>query len=172
MSTPENQLAPGEEQIFLTRQHPLVFILPVLFNIIALILIIGLAAYSKRPWLLIFYIVPLIGFSVEFLSWRKRLYILTDKRVIKQEGILTVTVVDLPLDSIHRIFCTQGISGRIFRFGSVGIESVDESGVTLFHSLAKPEGFKNRISLQQKLFRDRSEAEQLLRKCGESKIHN
>jgi len=156
MSTLENQLAPGEKLIFFTRQHPLVFLLPVLFNLLALILIIGLTTYSKRSWLLIFYIVPLIGFVVEFLSWYKRWYILTDKRIIKQEGILTGTIVDISLDSIHHIFYSQSMSGRLFRFGKVGIETSDRQAAIIFHFLARPVDFKNRIILQQKSFQESS----------------
>lgn len=145
--------------IFLTRQHPLVFLLPVLFNLIVLILIIGLTTYSKRSWLLIFYIVPLIGFFVEFLSWYKRLFILTDKRIIKQEGMLTVTIFDIPMNSIHRIFYSQNIPGRLFRYGSVGIETSGRKDATMFHFLARPADFKNRIILQQKSLPNSSDAE-------------
>jgi hypothetical protein len=84
MSFTKKQLLPGEKLIILARQHPLTLFRPILINVIALAILIGISIYSSKFWFLAFYPAPLLYFLWEFFAWRKREYILTDRRVVKQ----------------------------------------------------------------------------------------
>lgn len=149
----KEQLVPGEIPIFRARQHPLVLFLPALLNFSALILLIGISIYSMRFWLLAFYVVPMIGFLLELLSWMKRSYVLTNTRIIKRDGILSVNTCYITLDTIQKVFSTQSIPGKLFRYGNIGIESSDRQQDTTFHFLLDPKEFMNRILHQQGLFK-------------------
>ena len=84
MSFTKEQLLPGENLIFLARQHPLVLFRPVLLNLIALGILVALSIELAKAWIMAFYIAPLLYFLWEFLEWRRREYILTDRRVVRQ----------------------------------------------------------------------------------------
>jgi len=153
MSFTKEQLLPGEKLVILARQHPLILFRPVLMNVIALALFTGTSIYSHRAWLLSLYVVPLFYFFWELLAWQKREYILTDRRVVKQEGVFSTSSFDAPLDKINNVFHQQTLMGRVFKYGEVGLETASEQGTTIFHFLSRPLDFKNSIVRQRELYR-------------------
>jgi uncharacterized membrane protein YdbT with pleckstrin-like domain len=152
MSFTKEQLLPGETLIILARQHPLVLFKPVLINVLALAVLIAISAYSHRAWFIAFYLVPLIYFLWEYLAWHKREYILTDRRVVKQEGVFSISSFDAPLDKINNVFHQQSFMGRLLKYGEVGLETASEQGTTIFDFLSRPLDFKNAIVRQRELY--------------------
>ncbi len=153
MSFTKDQLLPGETLIVLTRQHPLVLFRPVLVNVIVLALLIILSLYSHEAWFLAFCLVPIVYFLWEFAAWRRREYILTDRRVVKQEGVFSISSFDASLDKINNVFHQQSFMGRLLKYGQVGLETASEQGTTVFDFLARPLDFKNCIVRQRELYR-------------------
>jgi uncharacterized membrane protein YdbT with pleckstrin-like domain len=158
MSFTKDQLLPGEELIILARQHPLVLFKPVLLCLIILALLIGISAYTERFWLLAFFLAPLLFLLWEFLTWRSREYILTSRRVVRQEGVLSISSFDAPLDKINNVYHDQSLMGRILKYGNVGLETASEQGTTTFSFLLNPVNFKNCIVRQRELYRSNSAA--------------
>jgi uncharacterized membrane protein YdbT with pleckstrin-like domain len=152
MSFATQQLLPGEKLIILARQHPLVLSRPILLNLAALVLLAGLYYFLQNVWFLALYLIPLIYFIWKYLDWQKREYILTDRRVVKQEGVLSISSFDAPLDKINNVFHNQSLMGRLFKYGSVGLETASEMGTTVFDFLSKPLDFKNCIVRQRELY--------------------
>ncbi len=152
MSFTKEQLLPGENLVILARQHPLVLFRPVLLNIAALAVFSVISYFSKRIWLMALFIIPLIYLLGEFLAWRKREYILTDRRVVKQEGVFSVSSFDAPLDKINNVFHQQNLMGRLLKYGNVGLETASEQGTTTFDFLARPLEFKNAIVRQREMY--------------------
>jgi len=153
MSFTKKQLLPGEQLILLARQHALVLFRPFLLNLVALILLTGIAFYTKRYWLLAFFLAPLIYFIGEYLAWRSREYILTSRRVVRQEGVFSVYSLDAPLDKINNVYHSQNFMGRVLKYGDVGLETASEQGTTDFTFLANPVHFKNCIVRQREMYR-------------------
>jgi len=153
MSFTKEQLLPGENLIFLARQHPLVLFRPVLLNLVTLGILVALSIELAKAWIMAFYIVPLLYFLWEYLEWRRREYILTDHRVVRQEGVLSVSSFDASLDKINNVFHQQTLIGRLLRYGQVGLETASEQGTTVFDFLSKPLDFKNAIVRQRELYR-------------------
>jgi uncharacterized membrane protein YdbT with pleckstrin-like domain len=153
MSFTKKQLMPGENLIVLERQHPLVLFKPVLINAIALTLLIGLSVYSQQIWFLALYGIPLIYLIWSFLSWRRKEYILTDRRVVLQEGVLSISSFDASLDKINNVYHNQSFLGRLLNYGNVGLETASEVGTTTFKLLSQPVSFKNSIVHQRELYR-------------------
>jgi uncharacterized membrane protein YdbT with pleckstrin-like domain len=153
MSFTKEQLLPGETLIVLARQHPLVLFWPVLLNLIALAFLIVLSFYSNNAWLLALYLAPLAYFFWEFLEWKRREYILTDRRVVKQEGVLSTSSYDASLDKINNVFHRQSLMGKLLNYGQVGLETASEQGITVFEFLSRPLDFKSCIVRQRELYR-------------------
>jgi len=153
MSFAKRQLLPGEKIIVLAHQHPLVLFRAVLLNLLALVLLAGLSAISGRAWFLVFCLAPLAYFFWEFLAWKSREYILTDRRVVKQEGVFSVSSFDTPLDKINNVFHQQSFVGRLLKYGEVGLETASEMGITALEFLSRPVDFKNSIVRQRELYR-------------------
>jgi uncharacterized membrane protein YdbT with pleckstrin-like domain len=153
MSFTKEQLLPGETLILLARQHPLVLFRPVLLNLITLAVLVGLAILLAKAWIVVFFIAPLVYLLWEFLEWRRREYILTDRRVVRQEGVFSVSSFDAPLDKINNVFHQQTLVGRLLKYGQVGLETASEQGTTVLDFLSKPLEFKNAIVRQRELYK-------------------
>ena len=145
MPGPGNMAVTEENTLFLTRQHPVVLFVPALFCILAFILLAALPVYTKRYWLFAFSIVPPVCLYIEYLSWRKRLYMLTDKRVIRQGGMFDPSMSATNLSDIISVTVRRGPLATLFRYGSVRIDTSDRRGDATFHFAAKPQEFKNLI---------------------------
>lgn len=159
MSFTKNQLLPGENLVILARQHPLVMLRPILVNIVVLAILVTIVVYKPEiAWILAFYLVPFVYLLWEFLTWRKREYILTDRRVVKQEGVFSVSSFDAPLDKVNNVFHEQSLAGRIFKYGVVGLETASEQGTTVFDFLMRPLEFKNQLVHQREKYRENSGA--------------
>jgi uncharacterized membrane protein YdbT with pleckstrin-like domain len=141
----EDQLLPGETLIASAHQHFLVLARPILLNAISAGILIGLATAFQHYWFMFFYLFPLAFLIWEWLVWRRREYIVTNKRVVKQEGVLNLNSFDAPLDKINNVFHEQSLTGRIFRYGTVGLETASEQGTSVFPFLPRPVEFKNCI---------------------------
>ncbi len=152
MSFTKKQLLPGENLVILAHQHYLVLARPIIVNIAALILLIELSWQLGKYWPLYFYPAPLIYLLWEILERSRRDYIVTNRRVVKQEGVLSISSFDAPLDKINNVFHEQSLLGRMLGYGNVGLETASEQGTTMFHSIPKPVEFKNSIVHNRELY--------------------
>jgi uncharacterized membrane protein YdbT with pleckstrin-like domain len=151
MSFTKEQLLPGERLILLARQHKLVLAQPAILVVIVIAILAVITYFSDKIWLLAFCAIPLINFLWRILVWRKEEYILTDRRVVKQQGVLSTSSFDAPLDKINNVFHRQTLMGRIFKYGDVGLETASEQGTTVFNFLPRPVEFKNQLVHQREL---------------------
>lgn len=153
MSFAQKQLLPGEQLITLQHQHVIVLLRPVLLNVISAALLIGISYAVGRYWVLLFYLVPLTVLLWDILVRNRREYIVTDRRVVRNEGVFTTSSFDAPLDKINNVFHEQGIMGRLLKYGRVGLETASEEGTTIFDFISHPVEFKNCIVRQREMNR-------------------
>jgi hypothetical protein len=152
MSFIKHQLLPEEKLILLARQHPLVLAKPILLNLIILTILGVIAFKLERAWFLFFDLIPLGYLVLKFFEWRKKEYILTDRRIVRQEGVFSVSSFDAPLDKINNVYHRQSFIGRLFQYGEVGLETASEQGATVFDFLARPLVFKNSLVSQRESY--------------------
>ncbi len=145
MSFTKKQLLPGESLVRLVRQHYLVVAWPFITNVVALAILVALSLQLRKTWFLLFYLAPLGYLLWEVLARHRREYVVTNRRVVKQEGVLSITSFDAPLDKINNVFHEQSLLGRLFRYGNVGLETASEQGTMMFCSIPDPVEFKNCI---------------------------
>jgi len=61
------------------------------------------------------------------LNWMSKLYVLTDQRIIRIEGVFSLNVFDCPLRKVARVDIVRSTRERIFRLGSMHISPLDQS---------------------------------------------
>jgi len=151
MSFTQKQLLPGEQLIALQHQHLIVLLRPILLNIVVAVLLIGLSYALSHYWLMLFCLVPLIVLLWDIVVRSRREYIVTDRRVVRNEGVFTTSSFDAPLDKINNVFHEQSIMGRLLKYGRVGLETASEQGTTIFDFISHPVEFKNCIVRQREM---------------------
>ncbi|MDR0289461.1 MAG: PH domain-containing protein [Treponema sp.] len=71
-------------------------------------------------------------------------YGVTNKRLMFKRGIIRLLTAEIPTDRIEAIYCTQGLLGRIFHYGTLCVCGI--GGVkTVFYMVAKPYALRRKI---------------------------
>ncbi|HBY93635.1 MAG: PH domain-containing protein [Ardenticatenaceae bacterium] len=145
----EALLGREEHILFETRQHLTVVIRQLLlYGILSLIIILAalllMRGTGDRRWLLLLLAFIPVGakFVVDFLNWWNREYIVTNRRVIKTEGVFNKHVVDSSLEKVNDVVLTQTALGRLMNYGDVEIITGSDIGVNQFQRIANPVAFK------------------------------
>jgi uncharacterized membrane protein YdbT with pleckstrin-like domain len=152
MSFTKKHLLPGETIITLVHPHPVVLLKPILLVILVAV-VCGYLFYYASPWFLLILLAPLAYLFGKIVVRNSQEYIVTDHRVVRQEGILSKSSFDASLDKINNVFHEQSLLGRIFKFGTVGLETASEQGTTVFDLIPDPVQFKNNVVRQCETYR-------------------
>jgi hypothetical protein len=73
------------------------------------------------------------------LQWINRLYVLTDHRVLRLSGVLTIDIFDCPLRKVATTRVVYSVRERLLRLGSVEIQPADDQRPSgLWQTVAKP----------------------------------
>ncbi|HYH47084.1 MAG TPA: PH domain-containing protein [Thermoanaerobaculia bacterium] len=72
-------------------------------------------------------------------------YVLTNRRILRQQGILAKASNDAYLDKINNVEHRQSLWGRLLGFGDVLVDTASETGTTVFAGIADPLDFKRAI---------------------------
>ena len=100
--------------------------------IILALLLVSLAWLGKHYW-----------------SWYAQDYIVTNRRVLKVEGILNKRSADSSLEKINDAVLEQNLAGRIFGYGDLDIMTASEESVDRYRMLDQAPRFK-KVMLDQK----------------------
>ena len=127
---PEKLLDEGEIVILAIKPS----LWSILFNstkvLVALVVLVALASYlptsafdrigvSMTTACQIVVVLMILQLTVAFLQWLSRVYVLTNRRVMRIQGVLNVEVFEAPLLKIQNTFITLAIHERVFRLGSI-----------------------------------------------------
>jgi len=144
-------LVQGDETIILLlKPHPLFIILAPLGQLVTITVVAWLISYlgwltSYRATLLGAGLIAL-RLTWQFLEWLSRVYVLTDRRVIRVMGVLRVFVFEAPLRQIQHTDTIFTIRERVFRLGTVAFSTAG-TGVpeAYWVMLARPLSVHRRI---------------------------
>jgi uncharacterized membrane protein YdbT with pleckstrin-like domain len=154
MSYAQSLLAKDEEILYRGRQHWLAPISDGLrpFLLVLLGLVLFFLEVNAKPdspistvWLAISAIALLVGLiwmGIIDLTWRAQEYIITNRRVLKVEGLIDKKSGDSSLDKINDAVLSQGILARIFHYGSLEILTSNEEAIDRYTMLANVVAFK------------------------------
>ncbi|HEY3132310.1 MAG TPA: PH domain-containing protein [Acidobacteriota bacterium] len=156
MTFRKEQLQQGEAIIIDTHPHFVTVVVSFALLVVATLVAIGLANW-KGEGLYLLIIVPFgIWFFVKWLNRISHEYIVTNFRVVKQQGLFTKASVDAPLDHINNIFHEQNFFQKLIDNGKVALETASELGMVEFPNVPHPVAFKNSIVAQREHYRSAS----------------
>ena len=146
-------LADGERVILRTRQHWLATIVagrtPWAILIASLLLValsLSMAASTLRDVVgylcLGLFLLALVWLAQVYWSWYAEDYLVTNRRVLKVDGILRKRAADSSLEKINDAILEQSVVGRIFGYGDLEILTAAEAPVDHYSFLAGAQGFK------------------------------
>jgi len=156
MSYIHKSLLDGEEILYLTRRHKIIFTYPVLWLLVSAILF-GIkyffvfkpeVNYALVIFSGIFLAISLIHALVIWVNYLCAEFGITNQRVIVKEGFLKRKTIEVFLKSVESVQVDQSIWGRILNFGTVIVSGT--GGVTdPLNMIRKPLDFKKQV--QQRL---------------------
>ncbi len=153
MSYLRNLLGEDEEILFTTRQHwfiPLAHVLTELI-VLSILIIAGIVVPRVLPTIpdtLVYVTMMVLGFIVflsglaDVMRWRNEQFVITDRRVIQLQGVLSKNVLDSSLEKITDVELEQSLLGRMFNFGNVDILTASDEGVNRMQAIRRPIEFK------------------------------
>ena len=68
----------------------------------------------------------LVWFLARFVSWRTTHFVVTDRRVMFRQGIVTRSGIDIPVVRINSVQFRHGLVDRVLRTGPLVIESASD----------------------------------------------
>ncbi|HYC06848.1 MAG TPA: PH domain-containing protein [Candidatus Binatia bacterium] len=157
-------LANGEVVAMRTRQHWTAIVRDILYPIVILIAVIVIfllisgqssegffgTVKSVLTWLSLGGLVIAIVWSgLVIWRWASEDYLVTNRRVLKVEGVLNKHSADSALDKINDAVLDQSIIGRMLDFGDLDILTANEDSVDRYKRLNHAPAFKREM-LEQK----------------------
>ncbi len=151
----------GERAALRTRQHWLATFIdgrvPWALFLAAVVLIVlrlqmhgdGFAEQAIGVGILVLMVVSLVLLGRLYWSWYAQDYIVTNRRVLKVEGILNKRSADSSLEKINDAVLEQNLFGRIFGYGDLDIMTASEDSVDRYRMLDQAPRFK-KIMLDEK----------------------
>ena len=139
MARVDRKLGTDEHLVRQIHTHAKVLVAPVaLLLLCAVGLGVGLAMMPDtwQPWgswalAVLVALVLLAGVLVPVLRWRANTYLLTTRRIIHREGILTRSSHDLPLIRINDVASERGLLDRLFGCGTLKLTTAAEDPIFL-----------------------------------------
>ena len=153
-------LADGERVALRSRQHVLatflegriawvVFVLAIVLLVLDLQLAPGLMR-DLFGWVgLALLVIGLAWLGQIYLSWYSQDYLVTNRRVIKVEGIFSKRSADSSLEKINDAVLEQSVLGRMLGYGDLDIMTAAEESVDRYRMLSQAQTFK-RTMLDEK----------------------
>jgi uncharacterized membrane protein YdbT with pleckstrin-like domain len=132
---PDELLVPGEEIITHRHPHWKMMVVPVVVLLVLVGLVSYLAAFigaqSWGPWARIVLLVIALALVVRFtivplIRWRTTHFVITNRRVLVREGLITRRGMDIPMRRITGVQFRQSLFERLFGVGTLVMESASD----------------------------------------------
>jgi uncharacterized membrane protein YdbT with pleckstrin-like domain len=146
-----SDLLPGERILTRATRHWVVLVRPIATTVLAMaisLVVLKLLPIPGELRLFLMLGVILVGIVVinlYYWSWRAHEYVLTDQRVILNEGILSKFSRSIAIDRIQDLTTFQGLWGRTWGFGDIELESAGREGAELLSTVPRPQQLRNAI---------------------------
>lgn len=162
----DSLLMDGEHVLYRTRQHPLGRIVSARWGIVmvgialaALIAIfIGNVTGTARDLLgwvtLVLLVVGAVSIVWVYLHWWAEDYAVTNRRILKVEGLLNKKAADSGLEKINDAILEQSVFGRMFDWGELRVLTAAEEVADDYHMLHHAPTFKKTMLLAKQDIED------------------
>ena len=136
MTYPQKLLSDGETVEFELRPHFRALIVPII--VLLAIVFVGTWMFFWTDNTVFRWVIVIISAAlfvpfvlVAFLRWITTQYVFTNRRVITRQGMLTRQGRDMPLSKINNVSFEVSVLGRILNYGTLRIESANESDLVI-----------------------------------------
>ena len=154
MSYADTLLSTGEHIVYRGRQHwlapvsdslrPIVLVLGglVIFFLDVTIKPVDFIGQIMAGLSAILLIVGLVWIGIVYFTWRAQEYLITNRRVLKVEGMLDKKSGDSSLEKINDAVLRQGVLARLLHYGDLDILTANEEAIDRYEMLAHVVDFK------------------------------
>ena len=129
----DDNLLPGEEVVYQTKLHPIIFAPAVLVVFVGFVIAV---AFSQTIGLIVGVIGVVMG-TVALIRYDSSEFAVTNRRIIAKFGALGRNSLDVQLNRVEGIDVEQSALGRLFDYGTIGVRGVGGSE-DLFPGIAAP----------------------------------
>jgi uncharacterized membrane protein YdbT with pleckstrin-like domain len=150
MGYAQSLLAKDEQIVYEGRQHWLApfadSLRPIVLVLVGLLLLVGEIHFNAPQALFavpgVLLLVGIVWIAIILMTWRSEEYVITNRRVLKVEGLLDKKSGDSSLDKINDAVLKQGIWGRIFGYGDLEILTSNNDAIDTYNMLSRVVDFK------------------------------
>lgn len=145
--------------MLLTKKHWL----PTLFKpivVLSLSVLLSLKVDLLKNYFFFMYLSAIGLLLYKILDRSFSTWAVTNLRVIEETGILTRITTECPLDKINNVSYSQNIWGRIFRFGTIIIQTAAQHGATIYSNVNNPQLLKETLITMQEEYKKSAWREQ------------
>jgi uncharacterized membrane protein YdbT with pleckstrin-like domain len=151
MSYADSLLAKDEQVLYRARQHWLAPVSDARNALLILLigLVLTLVEHQILHWSqliayagLVVAFIGLVWIAIVYFSWAAEEYLITNRRVLKVEGLLDKKAGDSSLDKINDAVLKQGLLARMLRYGDLEILTANEEAIDRYQMLAHVVDFK------------------------------
>jgi uncharacterized membrane protein YdbT with pleckstrin-like domain len=137
----ENNLLPNEEITYHARLHWIIYALPAVVFVIAILLVLGGGGWIAGS------VLGVIAFVLFLPPWIKASsseFAITNKRVLIKVGLIRRHSLELLLQKVEGIGVDQGILGRILGYGTITVAGVGGTKEA-FRMISNPLEFRRQV---------------------------
>lgn len=146
MSFLDKNILSGEEIIYRTRKHFIIFIGPV-----AMTLFFFFFLFNSNPFVVRFSWIPAIGALILWangaLTYMTSEFAVTNKRILMKEGFFIRHMNETRLNAIANVAVYQSLLGQVLDYGSLSINTFG-SETDAFMQIAHPNEFQKQLQGQ------------------------
>jgi uncharacterized membrane protein YdbT with pleckstrin-like domain len=146
MSYIEKNLMSGEDVVYRTHLHWVIFLWPIIFTVAA-ILLVSLGMQVATIAAALFLLAAIITGLNSFIAYKTSEFAVTNRRVIVKVGFIHRNSIEVMLNKVEGIQVDQGIIGRIFRYGSITITGTGGTREP-YQRIQSPLEFRKRVQEQ------------------------
>lgn len=158
MAIADRYLSDDEELVHVVRQHWTLLV----GECVALVLVVAAVGAAlwfvprDQEWSLIAagvvvaagLVAALVLWLVPVLRWATTVYILTNRRLMMRDGIISKKGRDMPLTRVNDVSFHISLWERVMRFGTLSVQSASEQEGMVLRRVPRPEWFQAQIYRQ------------------------
>ncbi|GLZ81068.1 hypothetical protein Afil01_58750 [Actinorhabdospora filicis] len=153
MGFPNNLLQEDEELVLHTHPHWKELVMPVVWFVLigafgSIILLALPESWGSIPKMIGWVIVVILMLWLvvtPYIRWATTHYVFTTHRVLLRTGLITRRGRDIPLARINDVSFEQGVLERMFRFGTLVVESAGERGQQVLKDMPQVENAQSTL---------------------------
>jgi uncharacterized membrane protein YdbT with pleckstrin-like domain len=142
MSYVDANLMSGEQVVYRTHLHWLMYFWPIVLVVVGLLMMLGVPVLG----LVVVGLAAILGVTV-FVTVQNAEFAVTDRRVIMKTGWLNRRSLELLLSKIESVAVDQGFAGKLWGYGTIVLSGTGGSHEP-FQNIAHPFEFRQRVQEQ------------------------